>query len=77
MVRTVRLAVALVLALAVGQAIFAHLAGDSGWRMVAALLAGGMFGAVAFTAVHDGPSALWRALRHGGGRRITPSERER
>lgn len=61
--RNLRFAIALVATWIVGSMIFRMVAADSAWRLVAALLAGGIVGALVYTVVLDGPRALWRALR--------------
>jgi len=61
----VRLGLALLLTVVAMQLTFEVVAGDSGWRMIAALLVGGLAGGMTFTAINDSPRALWRALRRG------------
>ena len=63
--RTARFALALVLAVGLGQWTFEQLMGDSAWRMVGALLGGGLLAALGFTAVNNGPRALVAALVRG------------
>ena len=63
--RTARVAVALVVAMWLGQWTFEQLMGDSAWRLVGAVLAGGSLAALGFTAVNDGPRALVEAVVRG------------
>ena len=45
--------------------VFSVATGDDGWRLVGALVLGGLVGGMAFTAVKDGPRALVDALVRG------------
>ncbi len=62
----VRFCAALVAAVvAASLTVFALSTGDDFWRLVGALVAGGLVGGMAFTAVKDGPRSLIGALVHG------------
>ena len=60
-----RFGLALLLTIVAMQLTFEVVAGGSGWRMIAAMIVGGLAGGLTFTAVNDGPRALWQALRRG------------